>query len=73
MTGIKRYRPEEIGAKLRHVEVLVGQGRTQADAIRKTGVTEQNYYRSRKAYGGRRRSCCGSGSGCTEDRIAAGT
>ena len=50
--GIKRHRPEEIVSKLRQVEVLVGQGRTQTDAIRATGVTEQTYYRWRKAYGG---------------------
>ena len=50
--GIKRHRPEEIVAKLRQVEVLVGQGLTQADAIRATGVTEQTYDRWRKAYGG---------------------
>ena len=50
--GIKRHRPEEIVAKLRQVEVLVGQGKTHADAIRATGVTEQTYYRWRKAYGG---------------------
>ena len=50
--GIKRHLPEEIVAKLRQVEVLVGQGRTQADAIRATGVTELTCYRWRKAYGG---------------------
>ena len=50
--GIKRHRPEEIVAKLRQVEVLVGQGKSQADAIRAIGVTEQTYYRWRKAYGG---------------------
>ena len=50
--GIKRHAPEEIVAKLRQVEVLVGRGRIQADAIRATGVTEQTYYRWRKAYGG---------------------
>ena len=50
--GTKRHRPEEIVAKLRQVEVLVGQGRTQADAIHAIGVTEQTYYCWRKAYGG---------------------
>ena len=49
--GIKRHGPEEIVAKLRQVEVLVGQGRTQADALREIVVTEQTYYRWRKAYG----------------------
>ena len=32
--------------------MLVGQGRTQTDAIRAIGVTEQTYYRWRRAYGG---------------------
>ena len=41
--GIKRHRPEEIVAKLRQVEVLIGQGKTQGDAIRAIGVTEQTY------------------------------
>ena len=50
--GIKRHRPQEIVAKLRQVEVLVGQGKTQADAIRAAGVTEQTHYRWRKANGG---------------------
>ena len=39
-------------AKLRQVEVLVGQGQTQADAIRVSGVIEQTYYCWRQAYGG---------------------
>jgi len=36
----KRYKPEEIAAKLRQVDVLVSQGRTMADAIRPIGVSE---------------------------------
>lgn len=50
--GIKRHRTEEIVAKLCRVEGLVGQGRTQADAIRTTDVTEQTSQRWRKASGG---------------------
>lgn len=39
-------------AKLREVEVLVGQGESIALACRKIAVTEQTYYRWRKEYGG---------------------
>ena len=48
----KRHKPEEIGAKLRQVDVLVAQGQTVADAIRSIGVTEVTYYRWRQEYGG---------------------
>ena len=48
----KRYRPEEIIAKLREADVLLGQGRTVAETIRALGISEVTYYRWRKAYGG---------------------
>jgi putative transposase len=48
----KHYRPEEIVAKLRQVEVLQTQGTTVADAVRQIGVTEMTYYRWRREYGG---------------------
>lgn len=48
----KRYRPEEIVAKLRQVEVLQSQGMAAADAIRQIGVSEVTFYRWRKEYGG---------------------
>ena len=51
MTG-KREKPEDIVLKLRQVEVLQGQGRSNADAVRQIGVTVQTYYRWRKEYGG---------------------
>ena len=51
----KRYKPEEIVAKLRRVEVLQGQGSSVADAVRQIGVTEVTYYRWRREYGGMRR------------------
>ncbi len=50
--GIKRHKPEEIVAKLRQVEVLVGQGMARIDAIREISIREQTYYRWRKQYGG---------------------
>jgi transposase-like protein len=48
----KAHTPEEIVAKLRQVEVLVGQGKTVADAVRAIGVTEPTYYRWRTEFGG---------------------
>jgi transposase-like protein len=48
----KAHTPEEIVAKLRQAEVLVGQGRTVADAVRAIGVTEPTYYRWRAEFGG---------------------
>jgi transposase-like protein len=50
--GRKRHTAEEIVAKLRQVEVLCGQGKGLADAIRAIGVTEVTYYRWRNEYGG---------------------
>jgi putative transposase len=41
----KRHKPEEIVAKLRQVDVLVGQGRPRIDAIRQVQITEHTYYR----------------------------
>ncbi|WP_345097619.1 transposase, partial [Chelativorans composti] len=48
----KRHKPDEIVTKLRQVEVLMGQGLSRLDAIRRIGVVEQTYYRWRKQYGG---------------------
>ncbi len=48
----KRHTAEEIVAKLRHVDVLMAQGRPVADAVRSIGVTEVTYYRWRNEYGG---------------------
>lgn len=48
----KKYTSEEIIHKLREADVLLGQGRSIADACKQIGVTEQTYYRWRKAYGG---------------------
>ena len=48
----KRYKPEDIVAKPRQVDVLTGQGSTVSAAVRQIGVTEYTYYRWRKEYGG---------------------
>ena len=50
--GRKRSTPEEIVGKLRQVEVLVGQGKPVAEAVRAIGVTEATYYRWRAECGG---------------------
>ena len=38
----ERSTPEQIVAKLRQVEVLTGQGKPVAEAVRAIGVTEQS-------------------------------
>ena len=48
----KSYKPEEIVAKLRQVDVLTSQGQNVAEAIRSIGVSEVTYYRWRQEYGG---------------------
>src|SRR5262245_46468423 len=48
----KRYKPEEIVAKLRQVDVLASQGKNMVDAIRQIGVSEVTYYRWRQEFGG---------------------
>jgi transposase-like protein len=52
--GRVRFTPEQIIGKLREAEVLLGQGTSIGEAIRKLGVSEQTYYRWRKEYGGMR-------------------
>ena len=47
----KRYKPEEIGAKLRQVDVLVSQGQNMVDAIRQIAVSEVTYYQWRQEFG----------------------
>ena len=46
------FTAEQIINKLREVEVLLSQGATVGEAVKKIGVTEQTYYRWRKQYGG---------------------
>ena len=48
----KRNTPEQIVARLRQVEVLTGEGKSVAEAVRAIGVTEPTYYRWRSEYGG---------------------
>ena len=48
----KRHKPEEVVAKLRQVDVLLGQGKSVAEAVRAIGVTQVTYSRWRQEYGG---------------------
>jgi len=48
----KLYRPEEIIAKLRQAEVLLGEGKTLLEVVKVLGIHEVTYYRWRKEYGG---------------------
>jgi len=48
----KRYNAEEIIHKLREADVLLSQGITVSQVCKGIGVSEQTYYRWRKAYGG---------------------
>lgn len=46
--GRKHERLEQIIAKLREAEVLLGQSKTVAQACKQLGVSKQTYYRWRK-------------------------
>jgi transposase-like protein len=48
----KGYRAEEIIAKLREADVLLGQGKRVAEVVKALGVSEVTYYRWRQEYGG---------------------
>jgi transposase-like protein len=48
----KRFKPEQIMALLRQVEVVIANGRTTPQACREAGISEQTFYRWRKEYGG---------------------
>ena len=48
----KRYNAEEIIHKLREADVLLGQGKSISEVCKRIGITDQTYYRWRKAYGG---------------------
>jgi putative transposase len=48
----KIYKPEEIVAKLRQVDVMTSQGQSVVEAIRSIGISEVTYYRWRQEFGG---------------------
>lgn len=51
MAAAKRLGPEQIVAKLRDAERLLGQGATILQVCKKLGVSEQTFYRWRQKYG----------------------
>ena len=50
----KRFTAEDIINKLREAEILLGQGLSVEEMLRKVEVSGQTYYRWRKEYGGMR-------------------
>ena len=48
----KRFRPEDIIAKLREADVLLSQGTAVAEVVKALAISEVTYYRWRKEYGG---------------------
>ena len=48
----KQYSPEQAAAKLRKIDVLVGEGKSIHQACKEAGITDVTYYRWRKEYGG---------------------
>jgi len=48
----KKFTAEQIVVILRQVEIACSQGKSIAESVRASGITEQTYYRWRKEYGG---------------------
>jgi putative transposase len=48
----KGFRPEEVIAKLREADVLLGQGKKVAEVVKALGVSEVTCCRWRQEYGG---------------------
>jgi putative transposase len=44
----RRYRPEEIVAKLREAKALVGQGKKVPEVMKATSISKVSYYRWRE-------------------------
>ena len=63
MTPKKNHKAEEIGSKLRQVDVLVAQGTKVLEAVRSIGVTQVTYYRWRREYGGLQMDQADEGAG----------
>ena len=49
---MKRYKPEQIVALLRQIEVEIANGKTTPQACKEAEITQQTYYRWRKEFGG---------------------
>ena len=50
----KRFTPEQVIHKLRQAEVELANGQRMAQVCKTLGISEQTYYRWRRAYGGLR-------------------
>jgi len=50
----KKFSAEQIVAKLREAEVLLGKGQSLAEVCRQLEITDVTFYRWRKEYGGLR-------------------
>jgi putative transposase len=50
--AMKRYKPEQIVALLRQIEVEIATGKTTPQACKEVAITQQTYYRWRKEFGG---------------------
>ena len=48
----KKHDPEQAVAKLRQIDLLLGEGRSISQACKDAGITDVPYYRWRKEYGG---------------------
>lgn len=49
---MKRYKPEQIVALLRQIEVEIANGKTTPQACKEAEIAQQTYYRWRKEFGG---------------------
>lgn len=52
MANKKRHSAEEIVKILRDIDIETGRGATQEEAVRKSNITIQTYYRWRNEFGG---------------------
>jgi len=52
----KRHTPEQIIAKLREADALLGAGKTIGQVVQQLGVSEQTFHRWRNQYGGMKAS-----------------
>ena len=50
--GRRHFKPEQIIHMLREAEIKLAGGKTIGEVSRELGISEQSYYRWRKAYGG---------------------
>ena len=49
---MKRYKPEQIVALLRQIEIEITNGKSTPQACKEAQITVQTYYRWRKEFGG---------------------